>query len=91
MSEEKKFIYPDGIRCFPKKDKQPDFVYGTVIIEPKAFFDWVKAVGEQYFTEYNGKKQIRFDLVKNKANGAPSFSVDTFKPNSQPPAEDNPF
>ena len=71
-------IMAEGVRLFPKHDKAPDFVLGTLIITPNDLFTWMKA-NDQYTTEYEGKKQLKLQLKKSKA-GKLYASVDTWKP-----------
>lgn len=71
-------IYPKGIRTFPKHEKAPDFILGSVIISLNEFFKWVKENPELQ-TEYDGNKQLKLTCM-NKKGGGITFSVDTFKP-----------
>lgn len=71
-------ILPNGIRFFPKNDKAPDFVIGTLVVtleDLAAFF----ADRADLLTEYNGKKQLKLQLLKSK-EGKLYAAVDTFKP-----------
>ena len=68
---------PDGIRCFPKHDNAPDFVIASMVITPNDLITWLKA-NESLLTEYNGKKQIRLQVLKSK-DGKPYCAVDTYK------------
>jgi phage antirepressor YoqD-like protein len=74
MSEK---IYPKGIITFPKNEKQPDFVLGSMVITPNDLFAWLKE-NESLLTDYNGKKQMKFQVL-NGDKGV-YFVVDTFKP-----------
>ena len=74
MSNEK--IYPEGIITFPPNQNAPDFVKGKMIITLKDFFEWSKTQ-EQYFKEYNGQKQLAFD-IKVGDKGL-YFQLDTYK------------
>ena len=77
MSEK---IYPKGIITFPKNEKQPDFVLGSMVITPNDLFAWLKE-NESLLTDYNGKKQMKFQVL-NGDKGV-YFVVDTFKPTTQ--------
>lgn len=71
-------ILLNGIRLFKKKDNQPDFVLATGVITP----DDLNAFcidNAALMTEYNGKKQIRIQVLRSK-DGNPYISVDTWKP-----------
>lgn len=70
-------IYPQGLRTFAKHPNQPDFVLGTLVITLDDLKEWVEGEGKQYLTEYNGKKQIRLQILqgKDKVN----LQVDTYK------------
>ena len=58
-------IYPEGIRTFAPHAGAPDFVKGKVVITLDDFFAWIKA-NPDYKTEYNGKKQVKFDLLEGQ-------------------------
>lgn len=58
-------IYPEGIRVFPKREKAPDFVKGSILITPNKLITWLKA-NENYLDEYKGEKQLRLDLLENE-------------------------
>jgi hypothetical protein len=84
-------ILPEGIRFFPKNDKAPDFVIGTLVVtldDLAAFF----ANRPELLTEYKDKKQLKLQLLKSK-DGKLYAAVDTFKPtpkviNNSLPGED---
>ena len=90
-------ILPEGIRFFPKNDKAPDFVLGTMIITPNDLYEWLKA-NPHLLSEYQGKKQVKLQLLNSKA-GKIYAAVDTWKPNdggqaapaATEPASDLPF
>jgi hypothetical protein len=75
-------ILAKGIRSFPKRENQPDFVLGSVIITLNELIAFCKE-NPTYLTEYNGQKQLRLQLLKSKA-GEPYLTVDTFKPQAAP-------
>lgn len=70
-------IQPEGIRFFPKHDKAPDFVLGTMVVTMNDLFAFCKA-NESLLTEYNGKKQIKLQILKSK-QGKLYAAVDTYK------------
>lgn len=73
MSEK---IYPKGIRVFPKHEKAPDFVLGTVIITPNELFTWLKE-NQNLLSEYEGNKQLKLQLLKG--DKGIYMQVDTYK------------
>mgnify|MGYP005999011705 CR=1 FL=1 len=74
MSNEK--IYPKGLITFPPRENAPDFVKGKMIITLNEFVEWAKTQSE-YFKEYNGQKQLAFD-IKVGDKGL-YFQLDTYK------------
>jgi hypothetical protein len=71
-------ILPQGIRFFNKKPTQPDFVIGALVIT----LDDLQAFcidKPELMTEYNGKKQLRLQVLKSK-EGNLYASVDTWRP-----------
>lgn len=74
MADEK--VYPKGLRTFPKNEKAPDFVLGTLVITPNTLNDWMRE-NAQYLTEYNGEKQLKLQILNG--NKGIYFTVDTFK------------
>ncbi len=70
-------ILPEGIRFFPKHANAPDFVLGTMVITPNDLYAWLKA-NEQLLSEYQGKKQIKLQLLNSK-QGKLYAAVDTYK------------
>ena len=71
-------ILPQGIRFFPKNEKAPDFVLGTLVV---TLDDLTQFFNERadLLTEYNNKKQLKLQLLKSK-DGKLYAAVDTFKP-----------
>ena len=85
-------IFMEGIRCFPKKETQPDFVIGSMVLtisDVLAFFNTRKDL----VTQYNGKDQMKLQLLKSKSGGGIYLAVDTYKPsgNTNVVDEDLPF
>ena len=74
MATEK--VYAKGIRTFPKHEKQPSFVLGAMVITIAELNDWVKQ-NEQYLTDYNGQKQLKFQILQG--DKGINLVVDTYK------------
>ena len=74
MAQEK--IYPKGIIAFSKNEKTPDFVKGSVIINPRELVDWIKE-NPQLLTEYKDQKQLKLQLLEGQKGLY--FTVDTYK------------
>ena len=74
MAETK--IYPKGLRTFPKNEKAPDFVLGTLIITPNDLNTWIRE-NENLLTDYNGSKQLKLQMLKG--DKGIYFTVDTYK------------
>ena len=70
----------EGVRFFDKKENQPDFVIGSGVITLDDIYAFSKA-NPELITEYQGKKQIKFQLLKSKA-GNLYAKVDTWKPDA---------
>jgi len=75
----------EGVRFFDKKENQPDFVIGSGVITLDDIYAFSKA-NPELITEYQGKKQIKFQLLRSKA-GNLYAKVDTWKPAEQPDAK----
>lgn len=90
MSEK---IYADGFRFFDKKDNQPDFVLGAIVISPEALLSWAKSNPDKT-SDYKGQMQIKFQVKKSK-DGKVYVELDTWKPAGQKtftePKDDLPF
>jgi hypothetical protein len=78
----KETVYPRGMRVFPKNEKAPAFVLGTLVITPADFAQWV-AENQQYLTDYNGSKQLKLQIL-NGDKGI-YFTVDTYKKTESTP------
>jgi hypothetical protein len=73
-------IYPKGFRTFKRNDNAPEWVKGSLVITIPEFKDWLDELETaQYFTEYNGKSQIKFDIVETKDDKRINFVVNTYK------------
>ena len=79
MSEKK--VYPKGIVAFPKNDKAPDFVKGSIIITPDELVKWLRGDGKEHLTDSKYGKQIKLQLTEYQ--GKLSLSVDNWKPTGQ--------
>jgi hypothetical protein len=58
-------IFPEGIRAFAPHEKSPAFVKANIILTPNDLFKWLKE-NESLLTEYEGKKQIKLQLLDGK-------------------------
>lgn len=70
-------IYPKGMVTFSPREGAPDFVLGQLVVTMRDFLEWSKTVQEHY-REYNGKKQLRFNIL-NGEKGV-YIQLDTYKP-----------
>lgn len=75
-------VFAKGIRTFAKKDSQPDFVLGELVITPNELFTWLKGEGAQYLTEYKETKQLKLQVTKSRDGGL-MLAVNTYKPQAQ--------
>ena len=86
METKKEKIYPKGMMTFAPRGNAPDFVLGALVITPNDLYEWLKTQ-EEHSSEYNGKKQFRFQILEGKEdeNGlkSPYLVLDTFKPNTE--------
>lgn len=71
-------VLPEGIRMFPKNEKQPDFVKGAMVITLNKLVEFCKSRPE-LLTDYNGEKQLKLQLLESR-DGKPYLAVDTYKP-----------
>lgn len=71
-------IYVNGFRWFDKKDNQPKFVLGAIVLTPEDLTAWANANADKT-SEYNGKAQIKFQVKKSK-DGKVYAELDTWKP-----------
>jgi len=81
----KEIIYAKGLRAFNKHEKSPDFVVGTVVVSIDEFTQFIKD-NEKYQTEYNGKKQLKLEVTKNR-DGVLVYSINTYKKDAQPQSQ----
>lgn len=74
-------VFANGLRFFPKHEKAPDWVLGTLVITPNDLVTWLKD-NPQYLTDYKGAKQLKIQIAKSQ-NGGINGSVDTWKPDGK--------
>ena len=88
MNEKK---YADGVRFFERKDNQPDFVLGALVITPEKIQAW-SVMNSDLLTEYQGNRQVKFQVKRSK-DGKVYIELDTYKPKAvnQQESEDLPF
>jgi hypothetical protein len=72
-------IYVKGFIGFPKHEKAPEFVIGSLVININEFKEFVNGDGKQYLTDYKGNNQLKIQVTKGR-NGGMVFCVDTYKP-----------
>lgn len=75
MSNEK--IYIEGLRTFKPRENAPDFVVADGILEIDTLNEFIKK-NNNLLTEYNGKKQLRFQILRSRDGGA-YFVVNNYK------------
>jgi hypothetical protein len=71
--------YPKGLMGFHKHEKAPEFVLGTLIIDPNKFFEWM-GENKDKLTDYKDTKQLKLQILTNEKGL--SFVVDDWKPNA---------
>ena len=71
----------EGVRLFELSKNAPDFVIARGVITPNELVAFLKN-NPKFLTEYEGAKQVKFQILTPKEGGAPYMSLDTFKPNS---------
>ena len=80
MNEKK---YADGVRFFERKDNQPDFVLGALVITPEKLLAW-SVMNRENTSEYRGDIQIKFQVKRSK-DGKVYIELDTYKPGNRLP------
>lgn len=76
-------VYPKGMRIFPPRETAPEFVIGEMVVNLKEFSEFIKSKeAQEYYSEYNGDKQLKFTLLKG--DKGPYVTVNTYKPAEQP-------
>jgi hypothetical protein len=73
-------IYPEGIRAFAPRNGAPDFVKGSILVEPNKLFAWLKK-NQHLLNEYQGEKQLRLDLLDGKKGLY--LAVNDYKPGAK--------
>jgi hypothetical protein len=71
-------IFPKGIRCFAKHDNAPEFVICSAVIDVAEFTAFV-AERPDLLSDYNGKKQLKLQVLSGKEGKGPYMAVDTYK------------
>ena len=71
-------IFVKGFRTFAKREGSPDFVLGSLLITIDEFKEFINGEGKQYLSDYDGKKQLRLDILEGK-DGRVNFQVNTYK------------
>ena len=70
-------VFADGFSVFAPRDTAPDFIKGEIVIDVKAFSDFIN--GNQLYVN-NGK--LRLDL-KESQQGKLYASVNTYQPKAK--------
>lgn len=70
-------IYVKGFVSFPKNEKAPDFVIGTLIIDIADFKEFIDS-NIELLTDYKDKKQLKIQMLHGK-EGKINFIVDQYK------------
>ena len=73
-------LLPEGLRFFNKKDTQPDFVVGALVVTMNDLFNFCKQ-NPDLITDYQGKKQLKLQILKS-TKGNLYAKVDTWKPDA---------
>ena len=81
-------IYVKGFRSFPKHEKAPEFVLGTLIIDPNEFIEWLKE-NKSLLSDYKDRKQLKCQVLKG--NNGLTFIVDTYKKEEESKKENDPL
>jgi hypothetical protein len=74
-------LFVKGFRTFAPRQGAPDFVLGSLVITIAEFKDFVNGEAREYITEYEGKPQLRVDILNGK-DGRVNFAVNTYKKES---------
>jgi hypothetical protein len=65
---------PEGISFFGPRDNAPDFVLGTISINPAKFVDYLTNQSP------DEKGYVKFQVLIAKGTGKPYVKLDTYKP-----------
>lgn len=71
--------FPDGLRFFPRRDTAPEWIQGSISVDPAKFVAWMKENKEKMSESLNGGKYFRFD-VKLSKEGKLYVAVNDYKP-----------
>jgi len=71
---DKNFV--EGMRYFPPREKAPDFVKGTISVEPAKLMEYLET------QETDDKGYVKFQIKLSK-NGKYYLEVDTWKPENK--------
>lgn len=72
MADNKDLV--EGLRFFEPRQGAPDFVKGTLVVSVDDFTAWLTA---QPGSDYNGKKQVKLQLLESQA-GKMYLKVDNY-------------
>lgn len=85
--------FAEGFRSFDRKDGQPDFILGEILITPEDLLNWAKK-NPELTSDYKGKTQVKFQIKKSK-EGKVYVELNTWKPDgkkkTEVPEENLPF
>lgn len=70
-------IKPEGIITFNRNAKAPEFVLGTIVIDVDKFQQWIDS-HNGYLTEYNGKQQLKLQVLKSSNDRGFYLAVDNY-------------
>jgi len=79
-------IFVKGINFFKRKDTQPDFVLGTMVVNVDDLINFLKTTAKEYETVYTDKNgtnhvQVKFQILRQKDDRDKlNFMLDTYKP-----------
>ena len=85
-------IFLEGFSYFEPRPNAPEYIKGSIVIDPKAFVAWMQANKEHLSTgrdrEGQPAKVFRIDL-KIGQSGKSYAALNTWQPSFQPKEEDN--
>ncbi len=67
-------IFAEGLFYNQPRENAPDWVLGSISVEPKKFTDWLRANYDK------NEKYVKIDIKMGK-NGKPYTALNTWKPN----------
>ena len=86
MNEKK---YAEGVRFFERKENQPDFVLGALIVTPEQLLVWAKS-NPDLTSDYKGQQQVKFQVKRSK-DGKVYIDLDTYKQGVKDEGDNLPF